>query len=349
MTIKTWPLWLVSVTFVGWRMTATGFDGPQTYDKIFQQHDFSNLQLYADHFSYRLYTFLATLPAYAKLIVWPSDLHMERSFPVFVNFWQTHVVAGAAMVIAAAIVIIRDRHPALSWGLLWFGASLFPNTGLIFPMNAQFLEHWMYVPTIGLVLGVVEYICDLSGGILKRGACNKKSTSVFMATPPSPPTPTRGRELHGSFVNNISIILITCIAILFAIRTAEQNVVWHDAFSFYGNIFKYHESSARAHNNLAMAYSDRGDYIAAVAEYEKAIALTDTYAETHHNLALTLLQMPDADRHIPDVIAHLQRATDIDPNFYRSWDALATIYDHLGDTEDAKKCRKALETIMDRR
>ena len=99
---RTWPLWIISLVFVYWRMTAEGFDGPQTYDRFYMMPQFSDLKAYANEPLYRVYTFLATLPNYLQLLIWPTDLHMERSFPIQPTFWTWIVIAGVMMIVFAA-------------------------------------------------------------------------------------------------------------------------------------------------------------------------------------------------------------------------------------------------------
>ncbi|MDP9127696.1 MAG: hypothetical protein M3N08_05495 [Pseudomonadota bacterium] len=313
--LRTWPLWLVALIYVYWRWTAPGFDGPQTYGKVYQQHDFYNLQLYSDHLSYRIYTCLATLPAYLRLLLWPTGLHMERTFPVFVSLNSRVVWEGIVLCAAAAAQIVwkrEHRSRPLSWGLLWFAAAHAPNTGIIFSMNSQFLEHWMYLPSLGLIIGGAESLSRVPMALLAR-----------------------------RLATGLAILL----AVILGGLTFEQNAVWHDPFVFYGNIFKYGEPSARGHNNLALAFMDKGDYPAAIAEFKKAISMTDTYAETRHNLALAILHLPNPESHIPEAIENLNRALEIDPQFYRSWDALAIIYEHIGDPENEARCRRMVEEI----
>ena len=58
-------------------------------------------------------------------------------------------------------------------------------------------------------------------------------------------------------------------------KTYDQNKIWHDPVSFYNNIFKYGEKSSRARNNLALYYSDLGQYDAAIEQFNKAIEAGD--------------------------------------------------------------------------
>ena len=87
---------------------------------------------------------------------------MERSFPVFTSFWSAPALTGLAIVVFAAAHIIYScrshRGLAMSFGLLWFAAAHAPDTGILVMTNSLFLEHWMYLPSVGLFLGLAETI-----------------------------------------------------------------------------------------------------------------------------------------------------------------------------------------------
>ena len=84
---------------------------------------------------------------------------------------------------------------------------------------------------------------------------------------------------------------------------------------------------------ISVLESDRGEIPQAIETFQQAIATTDTYAETRHNLALTMLQMPNQRALLPDIIHNFERAIEIDPRFYRSYLSLADLYQQLGDPE----------------
>jgi tetratricopeptide (TPR) repeat protein len=309
--LRTWPLWIITVTYSLWRMHDKSLDGPQTYARLYQLHAFATLKLYADHPLYRLYTFFATLPAYLKLMFVPTGLHMERAFSVFTILFCPPVLVGILVAaLGTAEIGFAAARPGrglpLAWGLLWFLAAHAPDSGILIPMNSLFLEHWMYLPTVGLFLGAAETLYLLLRDL---------------------PKPYCGTAL-GSAAG-----LACAFALTMGCMTYDQNKVWHDAESFYGNIFKYGERSARAHNNLALYYSDKGNFGAAIEQFKDAIDISDSYAETRHNLALTYLRMPDQPGNLQAAIDNLNHALTLDPNFYRSYQTLGDIYAATGQKE----------------
>ncbi|MER2520915.1 MAG: hypothetical protein ABTQ34_09580 [Bdellovibrionales bacterium] len=318
--LKTIPLWLLALAYLYWRYTADHLDGPTRYARLFQLEDFSNWSLYAQHPLWRIQTFLATLPNYLYLIVWPHDLHIERSFAVFAS-WKYPVVGAGAAVLVLALAQLGwgrgKRGLALSWGLLWFAAAHFPNTGLFIPMNSLFLEHWMYLPTLGLFLGIGE---------------------------------TLGRSLEAKNWNKAKYALACCALIgcaALGAKTLEQNAVWYSPFTLYPHIFANGERSPRGHNNLALAYQKNHQLPESIAELRKAIKEGDTYAETHHNLALALLSLPDGNARKEEAIKELLRALEIEPKFYRSRLTLSQVYASMGkDQESAEELQKAKDILQ---
>jgi tetratricopeptide (TPR) repeat protein len=300
--LRTWPLWVISLVFVYWRATAPGFDGPQTYSRFYGLHEFANLALYAQHPAYRLYTFFATLPAYLKLLLLPEGLHMERAFSIYTDPSMSPVIAGAVIVAISLLAFASScrkipRCLPASWGILWFYAAHGPDSGLLVPMNSLFLEHWMYLPTVGLFLGLAESVARL---------CENQP-----------------RWLGYGF---------GMIALLFALflsgKTYAQNKVWYDGESFYLNIFAYGEQSARSHNNLALYYSAHDRYDEADKQFRLATKISDTYAETRYNMAINDLRFLD-QAHIDKALADVDRALEIDPKFYRAWQMKGDIYARL--------------------
>jgi tetratricopeptide (TPR) repeat protein len=295
--LQTWPLWLMAALYLVLRATALNFN------EDFKLYKYSNV--YTEHLYVRVLTFFAVLPDYFRLLLAPSDLHMEY-FPVaFVDFSSPKVQGGIAIILAAiGILYAGFRKPdtrlrPLAFGVLWFFAAYFPCTGIVIPVNAFFLEHWMYVPSIGLFLGAAETLRLYMGG-------NKTVEAVGIA---------------------ISGVVI----VLFAVLTWQQNETWHDPIVFYNRILSFEKGTARVHNNLGMAYEDAGQRELAILHYEKAIATDDTYPQTRYNHGVLMFKTGNAQRGIDD----MKRALELNPDFYRASDVLAQVYRQLGDTKKA--------------
>jgi tetratricopeptide (TPR) repeat protein len=174
---------------------------------------------------------------------------------------------------------------ALGFGMAWFFIAYAPCTGIIIPVNAIFLEHWMYLPAAGLFIGVAE---------------------------------GTARLLRHETAKAAAIILSAVTVLCFGMFTLQQNALWRDPITFYSHILNYEEGSGRLHNNLAMAYDDVGRDDLAMEHYQKAIALEDHYAQTHYNLGRLYLKMG----RLEEAKAEMHKALAIDPGFYRASEIL---------------------------
>ncbi|MDN5327576.1 MAG: protein O-mannosyl-transferase [Candidatus Woesearchaeota archaeon] len=257
--------------------------------------------LYTQHLSFRIYTFLATLPHYLSFIFYPVNLHMERSFPVFVSLLSKEVFLPFIILILIFAYLFyklssKDYknytvYLIIAFGILWFFVSMFPFSGII-PVNAIILEHWLYLPSIGIFL-LISLLLDF---------------------------------LFNSFNKFLVSSLVFISAVILISLTLTQNLVWRDPITFYNHILKYEEGTARVHNNLAMAYEEQGNLELAEKHYLKAISINDAYAQTRYNLATLYLR----ENRIKEAIENLNKSIEINPTFIYSYQLLSKIYGALG-------------------
>ncbi len=325
--IRTWPLWLLAAAYITLRLIFMHISGFQMLDS----QDIVSAQLYVHNLPNRIMTCLATLPVYLGLIIWPSCLHMERSFPIFTSFANWHVLAGSAMILLVTLQIIwgRAQHGlAFSWGCAWFAVALSPNTGLLMPINALLLEHWMYLPTVGMVLGMAYTI------------------QVRL-------------DRHRGRATPMVAFFAALTALAFAVKTYHQNEIWHDPATLFENAFKCGEQSGRAHNVVATFYWRQGEFEKAIEQLQMTVAhpnplpqsmmpsvytefamvyLRVEYSETDmsidEQIQMIKRVLPFTSQ-IPEAIEELNKALEIDPDYFWANEVLAVIYGYQGDGEKA--------------
>lgn len=289
--LRTWPLWVIVVLYLISRKTWLDFDDTFSF--------YQESNVYTESMWYRTLTFFGTLPMYLKLLLWPTDLHMERNFPVFAG-WTVDPVLGVILIVLALWALWRERH--LSWrpwsmAALWFFMAHVPHTGVLLPVNSLFLEHWMYLPSMGLFLGPMAWASRRA-----RWAWPVAALSVVMA-------------------------------VALAVATFHQNRVWADPITFYENILSHARGNPRVFNNLGMAYAESGQSDKALQTYLRAVESSDVYPQVRHNIAEELMRRGDLRAAIP----HLERALQLNPQFYYSMKSLAAIYQKLGDEARAQE------------
>jgi tetratricopeptide (TPR) repeat protein len=252
----------------------------------------------------------ATLPHYLGLLIWPSHLYMEHNISSDSSWWFLALAVGFALVIAASLQIGRKQTALslpLSWGLLWFIAALLP----VFYVKNIVYEHWMYLPTIGLFLGIAETLAR------------------FMSS-------HRSKQ-----ITSLLITVVVGLACVLAYLTFQQNKFWQSPVTFYQHIIDQGVESPKAHANLGAYYSQHGDFDKALQEYDLAIQQSgDGQAEVQNDIALTLMAMPDAEQHTDIIQKHFERALAINPNLYGALEAIANYMERRGQTDKAALYRQ---------
>jgi tetratricopeptide (TPR) repeat protein len=197
-----------------------------------------------------------------------------------------------------------------------------PNTGILVPMKGVIAEHWMYLPSIGLFLGLAQTLDTVN--------------------------------LHRFFV-----VFVLSVALALGVKTHFQNRVWQDPVAFYENIFASGSHSGRAHTNVTPFYAHKGEFDKAVEHMQAAIRhpapLTRAMVpELHIDLALMYLHVRPEDTdsgrvtaeeikralavsgRIPEAIKELNKALELDPRLSGARDLLDVIYAYQQQREKTR-------------
>lgn len=282
---------------------------------------FAESNIYTENLHYRIFTFLASLVEYYKLLLAPINLQYDRRMIVFVSFLAPKVLFSLILFLVFSYFAYRSfkSNKVIFFGFIWFFISLAPVSGVV-PINGFTMEHWLYFPSVGFSI-VFSYLMV------------KLSKKVYPII----------QKPKGSYVG-LYIPILLVIAIIFSYRTIERNKDWKDAITFYNKILEHNPSAARVHNNLAMAYSNKGMLDEAKKQYEMAIALEDRYPQTHHNLARLYFRKGM----VKEGISELKKAIAIDNNFIYSHLALKEVYEKLGRLREAEEESIKIDEIISR-
>lgn len=122
---------------------------------------------------------LEAVGRYSALVLWPDNLTLGRGRLRFADGvlapgWP-YVIAGAATLVLLLAVAwrARDRAPALSLGLLAYGALLLPVSGVIWLGNDVLVSpRYLYEPMLGVSLACAALLATRPRqGTLVRGLC----------------------------------------------------------------------------------------------------------------------------------------------------------------------------------
>ncbi len=255
---------------------------------------------YTESLVLRLTTFISVLWEYAVMIFFPRDLFYEKPYLAYASLASARGIFGLAALAAGGVAIFRaKKNPLVALGAFIVVAGLLPFSGVI-PLNAMFLEHWLYVPMLGVAILLVA-----GWQALPKGKWRHTGSALFC------------------------LILVACGG-----RTFVRNLEWSDIESFYLNELAHGGSSTRIYNNLGMYYADKGDANKAIIYYKLAVEASSKlpYPQPHHNLARAYAE---AGR-LNEAVDELRKALAVDSNFTYSLSFLHEVFVAVHDERRAK-------------
>jgi tetratricopeptide (TPR) repeat protein len=206
-----------------------------------------------------------SLGDYGRLLVFPQNLHMERS--VFNPFsyrtnsnWRTEIGAEYLSILGLIVFAVfvfgsmrRGKGQIMrAFGAGWFVVAYLPISNIV-QLNATVAEHWLYLPSVGFLLFAGGCAIDL---------------------------PLRWRRA--------AVGLAILAAAGLSVRSYVRSTDWVTAETFYQRTIAAGGISARTGLNLGQIYSDRGEYAHAEAIFRKVLDVAPDYPIAENNLASLL-------------------------------------------------------------
>jgi tetratricopeptide (TPR) repeat protein len=244
----------------------------------------------------RLGNALVAIPRYLGKVAWPSRLSALYPHP---GFWPSALVcAGAAAVIAITALVwwTRKSRPWLLVGWFWFVGMLVPVIGLVQVGLQSIADRYTYLPAVGLGLAALFTLDELVGA--KRA----------------------------------SIVVCVGIALPLAVATVHQVTVWRKSLTLFTQaIAVAGDGNYLAYDNRGIAWADRGQLDAAMADYEHALAIKPDYSNAHNNYGLALSKLG----RIEEAIAQYRAAVREKPSELEAHNNLANALSDAGHLDDA--------------
>jgi tetratricopeptide (TPR) repeat protein/uncharacterized membrane protein len=245
---------------------------------------------------------LRALGDYGRLMVYPSNLYMERTV-VNTEVMRSHAdwrrnatgdyltVAGllvlAALVAGAAVPGKAQRLRI--FGAAWFLLAYLPISNII-ELNATVAEHWLYLPSVGFLLFVAGLVLELPRGPLRIATA------------------------------------AACLAVVgLSVRSYSRSGDWLNSEIFYTRTLKAGGGSVRVILNLGQVYGAREEYARAERLFRKALELYPGYLMARNNLADVLHRQgktEEADRTFQEANAAAGEAR---KEFPRTWVAALNV------------------------
>jgi len=187
----------------------------------------------------RLLTVAATVPEYARLLLFPFDLSADY-LPGVLDLTRTitlKVVLGLLLAALLVIAILRAwrRAPVLAFALLWVPIAISPVSNVFFATGVLLAERTLYLPSVGAMLAL--------GWLMQLGV-ERRPTAAWAA---------------------LAVVLVAFLA-----RTWTRTIVWHDAKTFAVTLAIDHPEAYRAHWVIGRVYATMGRFPEAEKEFATA-------------------------------------------------------------------------------
>lgn len=214
---------------------------------------------------HRAVLMLRALGDYGQLLIWPANLHMERSIlqssdALENKRWKNAIPTEylfLAGIIFGGILFYGAFRPGPARGIRIFGVSWFllaflPISNLI-DLNATVAEHWLYLPSIGFFIFVAACALEVPRGARK----------LAMAA--------------------------ACLAIAgLSVRSFVRSSDWVTPETFYRRTLLAGGTTVRMAVNLAAIYSKRGENARAESILRKVLRVDPQYLVARNNLGSVL-------------------------------------------------------------
>lgn len=127
---------------------------------------------------------------------------------------------------------------------------------------------------------------------------------------------------------NLAVGLCALLLLALATLTWRQSRMYSDSETLWTTTLARNPSCWMAHYERARPLRERGDTDAAIAEYERGLAIWPGYAAAHYNVASAYLDQGDTQQ----AIVHYETALRLDPNDAETHNNLANVLKGLGES-----------------
>jgi tetratricopeptide (TPR) repeat protein len=227
-------------------------------------------------YSLLFYLYRFFLPVKLSAIM-PYPVRSQGSFPP-----EYHVAFGLAIALSIAIFVIlwrlKKQKREYIFGFLFFLISISIFLHFVSIKGVVVVaDRYTYVPYIGLSFMVGVFLSHVRG--------------------------TRPKQvLWGAFA---------LVVLILSVATFQRNKVWKDDIALYSNVLKNNPNVLEALNNRGNAYNYKGQFLLAIADFNRGLEIQPRYKSFYNNRAQSYFQLDSLDLALQD----LDKAIKLDPGY----------------------------------
>jgi Tfp pilus assembly protein PilF len=251
-------------------------------------------------------TGLASIGRYAARLAWPAPLAAFYPFHKSVSFFDSWVLLGLAVLIAAAVFAAYQwrRSRIYVFALTWIFLTLAPVLNVHWMAAIVFAERYLYLPSVGF--------CWLVAGAILR--CWRAGGD--------------GRQLRRWAVGAVAGI----VAVLFAGEVLARNRDWKDDGTIDRRTLDVYPEASYLRADVGMGVWRAGNHVEGMREWQIALAYQPDQPEALADVGFAMLE----EKNYAAAIASLQKAIAVNPQFATPHVYLARVYTALGENPQAE-------------
>jgi len=262
-------------------------------------------------------TGLASIGRYAARLAWPAPLAAFYPFHKSVSFFDSWVLLGAAVLIAAAVFSAYQwrRSRIYVFALLWTFLTLAPVLNVHWMAAIVFAERYLYLPSVGfswLVAGAILW-CWRAGGDgmrLRRWAVGVAAGVVAVLFTGEVLARNRDWKDDGTIDRRTLDVYPEASYLRADVGMGVWRAGHHEEGMREWQIaLAYQPDSPEALADIGFAMFEEKKYVAAIPALQKAIAVNPQFATPHVYLARVYM----AQGENAQAEAELKRAAEIAP------------------------------------
>ena len=223
--------------------------------------------------AYLLVQFQA-LTTYLRLLFFPVGQNLIYDFPGSLSFFDIKVIFPFLLLIGILLfgiyLFLRSKGTdctfrVVAFGIFWFFIAHSIESS-IFPLKMLAQEYRMYLPSVGVFIGI--------------------STGIFLIF-----NKLRNREM--------TVFSVIAVIILFlSVTTYARNIVWQNRISLWEDVVRKSPNAIQGHLNLAAAYTEKGLIDKAIEQYRTCLSIEPGFYYVNVNLGLCYAKQGFIDKAI---------------------------------------------------
>jgi protein O-mannosyl-transferase len=261
-----------------------------------------------------VFSALALIAQYAKMLVWPSPLVAFYPFQKSERLLEPQVLLGLGVVLLFAIgfVLLWKRARVYSFALLWMCLTIAPTLNVRWMTASVFAERYLYLPSVAFSWAVAGALLWIWSRL----------------------------EVRGRSVRWAVVAAGTALAVLCSYNIVKRNREWRSDVSLMESSLSTLPESPHLHAEYGMFQWNAGEHEAAEREWQAALHYKPDSVEALADLGFARLE----EKKYVEASALLKKTIELKPRFATPHIYLARVYSAQGENEQAEaEFRLALE------